>query len=346
MKEAKFKNAFILSGGGTRLMIYLGMYAALEELSMKPDVIIGTCGGAIASTVINTFPDHDSRKEYLKSKEYYQFITKERLTKEKRLSRIGVLSLKKAFDKRNAPFIEDVFNSYIAELPQELSEDLPSLKNTIFSKEVPTLIIGSKMLFEPERVGEKRSDTKLYKKVIFSDVETSKKIDVDKIVITSENYKNSAVANDIIIDTDTSMLKSTRISVSDMFYVPPVSSEGTFFAGGAIDLIPIELAKYIANNVTVEKKQAYTVVEEALVRSVLGYSGNQRFLEVQKNNPAYQIDTRNIKKELEGCYIQKKINWKKFEVAFKYPKSYQQYREDLDKQWEYGYQQTLKSIKK
>ena len=60
--EDKFNNAFILSGGGTRLMIYLGMYAALEELQMKPDILIATCGGAFAAAVINTFPDNPSRK--------------------------------------------------------------------------------------------------------------------------------------------------------------------------------------------------------------------------------------------------------------------------------------------
>ena len=125
--ESKFNNAFILSGGGTRLMIYLGMYAALENLEIKPDVLIGTCGGALAATVINSFPDNNARKEYLKSEEYFRFITKKRLTKEKKLSRIGLFSLKKMIDTRNAPFIEDVFDKYLAEIPQDFSEEFPLL---------------------------------------------------------------------------------------------------------------------------------------------------------------------------------------------------------------------------
>lgn len=344
--EGKFNNAFILSGGGTRLMIYLGMYAALEKLHMKPDVLIGTCGGAFAATVINAFPDHVSRKEYLKSEEYFQFITKKRLTKESKLLKIGLLSLQKRLDKRNAPFIEDVFSRYLAEIPQDFSEELPSLENTKFSNEVPTLILGSKILFNPKEVRLKRNDRTLYQKVIFTDSETAKRIDVEKIVVSSENYKYSAIAKTTKIATNKSILTSARISVSDMFYVAPVYSEDAYFAGGAVDLIPIELAKHIANTVTIEKKQSYSSVEEALVRAVLGYSGNKRLAEIQKYAPEYQIDTINIKKELEGHYIKKKIDWKKLEICFDYPKNYQQFREDMDKQWNYGFQQTIKSIQR
>ncbi|QXP53030.1 patatin-like phospholipase family protein [Cellulophaga sp. HaHa_2_1] len=342
--ERKFNNAFILSGGGTRLMIYLGMYAALEELQMKPDVLIATCGGAFAATVITTFPDTISRKAYLKSEEYYQFVTKDRLTKEKKLSRIGLLSLQKVWSKKNAPLMEDVFHKYLADVSQDFSRDFPSLTATIFSSKTPTLLIGSQILFDPKLIGQKRDSKKLYQKVIFTDEETASKIDLSAITITSENYRNSAVSASVEIKTNLSMLVSARISVSDMYYVAPVYLEDTYFAGGAIDLIPIELAKHLANTVTIEKKQSYSPVEEALVRAVLGYSGNQRLQEIENQGANFQIDTVHIKKDLEGHYIKKSIDWKNVEICFEYPKSYQDFKDDMDKQWEYGYRQTMKTM--
>lgn len=344
--DTKFNNAFILSGGGTRLMIYLGMYAALEELQMKPDLLIATCGGAFAATVINTFPDTNSRKAYLKSEEYYQFATKNRLTQEKKLLRLGLLLLKKIIDKRSAPFIEDVFQKYLVEVPQDFFEDFPQLKETKFSQKTPTLIIGSQILFDPKIIGHQRGNKKLYQKVIFTDAETAKKINADKISIVSENYKNSAVTALTKIKTDVSMLTSARISISDMFYVAPVYLEGNFFAGGAIDLIPIELAKQMAKTVIIEKKQSYSTVEEALVRAVLGYSGNKRITEIKDHKPNFQIDTTNIKRALEGHYIKKNINWKKLEVCLDFPKTYQHFKEDMDMQWNYGFQKTMKSIQR
>lgn len=344
--DRPFNNAFILSGGGTRLMIYLGMFAALEELNRKPDVLIATCGGAFAANVINAFSDNESRKEYLKSQDYFNFVTKVQLTTESNLTRIGLLSLRKIWEKRNAPFIENVIGKYLVEMNQDLSGHFPDLENTSFSKEIPTLIIGSEILFDPKNIGQKRDDQKLYRKVIFTDSTTAGKIDLEKVVITSENFRNSAISSKIELKTNLSMLTSSRISVSDMFYVAPVFLENKYYAGGAIDLIPIELAQQIAKTVIVEQKQCYSLVEEAFVRAVLGYSGNKRSAEIQHQKPDFQIDTSNIKKELEGHYIKKTINWKKLEVSLSFPKSYEQFRKDMDLQWNYGFQQTMNSIPK
>lgn len=341
----KFKRALLFSGGGTRLMIYLGMFAALEELEMKPDVLIASCGGAFAATVINAFPDNLSRKKYLQSEEYFQFVSQTALTEHKKLSEIGLFSLKKLFNKRNAPYIEDVFNRYLVEMNQDLLLDFPSLKNTPFSQEIPTLIIGSELNFNPTEIGQKRNDRKLYQKTIFTDPETAKKIILQQIIITSEDLKQSAVEEIPNIRTDVSLLTSTRISVSDMFYVAPALFQGKHYAGGAIDLIPIELAKHLAEEVIIEKKQSYTPIEEAFVRAVLGYSGNKRLEEIEKQLPGFQIDTNNIKQKLEGHYIKKSINWRKFEIALSLPKNHQQFIKDMEMQWQYGFDQTMKSVK-
>ncbi|MFD2908253.1 patatin-like phospholipase family protein [Flavobacterium ardleyense] len=340
----QFNTAFILSGGGTRLMIYLGMYAALEELQMKPDVLIGTCGGAFATTVINSFSDNASRKEYMKSDEYFKFVTQVQLTKEKKLSRIGLLCLRKIQEKRNAPFIEDVFSKYLVEMKQDLASYFPTLANTKFSKEIPTILVGSEILFDREMTGQARANKKLYEKVLFTDETTASQINIEKIGVFSENYQKSAVSTSTKIRTDISMLTGTRISVTDMFYVPPVSIDGKYYAGGAIDLIPVELAQHIAKSVIIERKQTYSPVEEALVRAVLGYSGNQRLASIQAQGLNLQIDTNNIKKELKGHYVKKDINWKKLEIAFSFPKSHKQFRSDMDKQWQYGFNQTIASL--
>lgn len=344
--ETPFNNAFILSGGGTRLMVYLGMFAALEKLNRKPDVLIATCGGAFAATVINAFPDNESRKEYLKSQDYFNFVTKVQLTTENKLSRIGLLSLRKIREKRNAPFIENVIGKYLAEMNQDLSSHFPYLEKISFSKEIPTLIIGSEILFDPKNIGQERNHRKLYQKVIFTDSMTARKIDLKKVGVSSENFVNSAVSANIKVKTDLSMLTSARISVSDMFYVAPVFLEDKYYAGGAIDLIPIELARHLAKTVIVEEKQSYTLVEEAFVRAVLGYSGNQRLAEIQCQKADFQIDTSHIKTELKGHYIKKTINWRKLEVSLSLPKSYGQFRKDMDRQWNYGFQQTMNCFPK
>ena len=338
----KFKNCAIFSGGGTRMMIYLGIFAALEELGKKPDLLIASCGGAFAATVINNFSDNFSRKEYLKSEEYFEFVRKTRLTKEKKLSKIGCLTLKKVLDKLSAFYIEDVFEKYLVEMNQDLSADFPTLKNVEFSKEIPTIIIGSKILFNPNETGQKRENRKLYQKIIFTGSETAKKINPEKVIIHSENYKKSAVEISPEIRTNVPLLTSCRISVSDMFYVEPVRFQNENFAGGAIDLVPIELANHLAENIFIEKKQSYNKIEESFVRTVLGFSGNERLHEIQQQFNGFQIDTTDIKQKLDGHYLKKIINWQKMEIGFTLPKNYQQFQIDMEKQWKYGYEKTLK----
>lgn len=342
----KFEKAVLFSGGGTRLIIYLGMFSALEELGMKPDVLIASCGGAFAATVINAFSDNLSRKQYLQSEEYYQFVLKTTLTNHRKLNKIGLFTVQKILNKKNAPFIEDIFSRYLVQMNQDLSEYFPSLKKVNFSQEIPTLIIGSEILFHPEEVNHKRNNRKLYQKIIFTDPETAKKIIPSQIIINSENLKSSAIENLPKIETKFSMLESTRISISDMFYVEPAFIYRKYFAGGAVDLVPIELAKHLANEVILEKKQAYNKTEEAFVRAVLGYSGNKRLQEIEKLPPDFQIDTVNIKQDLQGHYFKKQINWRKFEIDFSSPKNYSQFKQDMERQWQYGFNQTMKSLKK
>ncbi|WP_223606449.1 patatin-like phospholipase family protein [Chryseobacterium sp. OSA05B] len=340
----KFKRAVLFSGGGTRLMIYLGMYAALEEMDMKPDLLIASCGGAFAATVINAFSDTISRKEYLKSEEYFRFVSGTVLTKHKKLSQIGLFSLQKILDKRNAPYIEDVFSRYLVEMPQDLTEVFPSLKNVRFSKEIPTVIIGSEIIFDPKEAGQERNRRKLYRKIILTDQKTAVKINPEQIIIPSENMMNSAVERLPVVKTDLSLLESTRISVSDMFYVEPFFLHGKYFAGGAIDLIPAELAHHLADKIIIEKKQTYSSVEEAFVRAVLGFSGNERLSEIEKFPVNFKIDTTHIKQDLKGHYLKKGINWGKLEIDFSFPKTYEQFAEDMEMQWQYGFDQIMKSI--
>jgi hypothetical protein len=341
----KPKTSFILSGGGTRLMIYLGMYAALEELGENPDFLIATCGGAFAATVINAFESNTERKEFICSEDYFQFISNLQLTNQRKLNKIGLLTLRKILSKQNAPFIEDVFNKYLVETPEDLSATFPGLKNVNFSSKKPTIIIGSKILFNSNEVGQKTNNRKLYKKVIFTDTETAKQIDLQNSKITSNNYKNSVIDEEIDVETDFSMLLSARISMSDMFYLKPVNFNNDFFAGGAIDLIPIEIAKRISERVIIENKQQYSKVEEALVRAVMGYSGNKRLQEIESQNPTIKIDTSDIKNELKGHYVSKNINWKKMEVNFTFPKSHQHFVNDMEKQWNYGYKKVIEAFK-
>ena len=200
------------------------------------------------------------------------------------------------------------------------------------------------MLFTPDECGKRRGARKLYQKVLFTDTQTARHINLQAIQISSDNYLQSAVAKDILLKTEIPMLTAARISVSDMFYVAPVNIADDVFAGGAIDLLPIELANALSQEVIREEKQPYSSTEEALVRAVLGFSGNERLAEVAQY-PAQLINTRDAAMVLKRFYSEKYINCKRCAVDIHFPKSYAHYREQIEKQWNYGYQTTINAFK-
>jgi phospholipase, patatin family len=339
-----FSSCLLFSGGGTRFALYNGMYAALQTIGKTPNLLIASCGGAFASLVINAFSNDKERKAYLQSEEFYQFIKSLSLTPYSKLYHLGFLALQKRYDKRRAPFIEDVYHRYLVQMKEDLTSLLPSLAQVKFSATLPTIIIGSKMLFAPSECGKTRGDRKLYQKVFFTDPETAQKINLTAIQNSDPNYTtSSAIAPDICVKTEISILTAARISISDMFYVSPVYYHGEYYAGGAIDLIPMELANILSTRIIAEQKQAYSPTEEALVRAVLGFSGNERLASIA-SYPALWVDTRKATTSLKGFCSEKYIDWKRLSIGIRFPKDYQEYREQIDKQWDYGYQTILNTL--
>ncbi len=72
-KAQQYERCMVLAGGGFRFGYYLGMHAALEEAGHAPDLLLATCGGAVAAAVIGRLPDATARKQWLSSPEMYAF---------------------------------------------------------------------------------------------------------------------------------------------------------------------------------------------------------------------------------------------------------------------------------
>ena len=338
----KYQRTVLFSGGGTRFGLYLGMYAALDELGLKPDLLIATCGGSLAAAIIQAFARDADRKSYLQSEEFYRFFCGHRLTEQRHLGKLGLYVLKKQWDKRSAPYLEDVFDRYLVKMEHDLSPLLPTL-NRPFSQEIPSIIIGSRMLFDRSEVGERRGERKLYQKVLMGNATALSNVNLDRIQLQGENYSQSAVAPTTVINSSVTLLEAVRISMSDMFYIEPIERNGEYYAGGAIDLVPVELAQSLATEVIGERKQLYKLQEEGLVRAVLGFSGNQRLRDInQQFRDIRWIDTRDAAQQLVGNYCRKGIDWRRFEITLSLPTSLDEFAAAMEAQWNYGYSKTMK----
>ena len=342
MKKKPYPTVAVFSGGGTRYALYLGMYAAMQHYDVKPDLLIATCGGSIAANIINSFATDEQRKAFIQSEELYRFVQNTQMTRFKMLYKIGVYCQRKVRNTFYAPYIENIFDKFIVDMPTDIRPLLPSLA---VRPTLPTIVVGARLLFDRADIGKERNGRKLYRKVLFTDAETAMNIDLPAVNCNFKSYEGSAIDSQVELFQDVPLPIATRISVSDMFYVQPVHYNGAYFAGGIIDLMPIELAEQLGETIIFEKKKGFGTIDEALIRAVFGYSGNRRLQEVMTHSVNYWVDTADMNQALSGHYIEKNINLLKLQVELKLPKTYAQFVKDMNFQWQYGYDRVAQHFK-
>lgn len=335
----KYKRAAIFAGGGNRFAVYAGIYSALVDNNLTPDLILGSCGASLSATIISSFVDSKKIKEYLKSEELYSLFNNLKLTSERKFSKIPLFIILKSLFLRKNLYIEDIINKFLIDFPEDIENLLPNLNKE--KQKIDTLIIGSKLNFDETAINKKIYAKNLYEEIIFTNIKDN--LEINKIS-RSKAYINSIVSEEVEIIKDISLLKASRISMADMFLMSPVKYKDSYFAGGAIDLLPIEIADLLAEEIFLELKQSYNFIENSVVKFVLGYSGNTRFKEILTKQASYWIDTSDMPQ-----YFKKFYNFLLFDIFKMQLKlnslSYDEYCQDIDLQWDYGYNRVLESLK-
>ncbi|WP_022818895.1 patatin-like phospholipase family protein [Fusobacterium russii] len=335
----KYRRAIIFAGGGNRFAVYAGMYAALLENNLAPDLIIGTCGASLSTVIISHLIEPIKIKNYFKSKELYNLSKNLKLTDERKFFKLPFYLLMKFLSLKKDNYVEDVINRFLIDFPSEIENLLPNLASE--KAEIDSIIIGSKLNFSSKDINRKINEEKIYREVIFTNIKSD--LNLNKILRTN-SYKNSLVDEDLEIVNDLSLINASRISMADMFLMSPVIYKNNYYAGGAIDLLPFEIASLLAKEIFLELKQSYNFIENSALKLVLGYNGNNRFKEVNSMQASHWIDTSDMPFYFKENYSFLKYNFFKMELELS-SLNYEDYCRDIDSQWEYGYNRVIESMK-
>jgi hypothetical protein len=131
------------------------------------------------------------------------------------------------------------------------------------------------------------------------------------------------------------------MSVTDMFYFPPVAWADESFLGGVVDLFPIELAKTLASEVIMERKSPFDVWLSAPAwRSVLGVNAQARLDAVHRHTGVRWIDTRDIAHALPRSYPRKHMDLRHNRITLQAAPSLAAHQQHMQAQWQYGYERT------
>jgi hypothetical protein len=232
-----------------------------------------------------------------------------------------------------APVIPDLFDDYLFDVPARLP--LPSAP---VHAGPAVAIVGGKLLFSRDEVGQPRGGRALFEETMFGDVRMARLLDGTSAPAADPRWSDGAIAPRLRVDSAMPLDDAVRASLSDMVYFRCHQHEGSHYTGGVIDLFPIELARCLAASVAMERKGSLnTWLVAPAWRAVLGIDGNARLRAVHGQQADVWIDTADMPQALRGHGLEKTIRWRENRLRLIAPASYDTYRAQVEAQWQYGY---------
>ncbi|MGD8110498.1 hypothetical protein [Vibrio sp. TRT 17S01] len=333
-----FSHAMLMSGGGSRFGYYLGMYAAAVEYHKQPDAIFASCGGAIAAGLIGEFDSVKEQKEALLSHELHQMVLRVQYANKHALTTILFDLTKRYLLRRVTKVFPDLEHDALFEIHDESKPWFP-FNPSYTSSKATIYIVGSKLCFDQSQVGQFRKSSPLFEEVILSDSSA-----LNALSNAPYSPPSSLIKSDFVRESSIAFQEAIRISVSDIYYLPPYAIAGSYYMGGMLDLVPFHLAQHCSATLSLETKHAFSSVTAVpAFYTLLGYNPNDVLRALPTRAQDVRINTADSPQQLQGHQIHKKIHWLSNKIALKSP-NYDQFRAMMQAQWDYGYQRTLKAF--
>ena len=336
----------VMAGGGFHLGYYLGAYAAMCEADKQPDILLASCGGAIAASLIQSLPNDAERKAWLAAPQMYQYWRSLRAKRDATLLGTFAGAMRRRFFGKSAAVIPDLFNDYMFEIPAQLPLPEATFKPVAAQKSAPSLaIVAGKLNYQESEVGQPRGARKLFSEIVFCEPRAAELIGDMASPLSLPQFGDTAIAAQILTDGSMPLIDAVRASISDMFYFRCHSHASGDYIGGVVDLFPIEVAHRLSDSVIMELKAGYDkMYGQPALRTVLGFDGNARLDHVLEHPADIWFDTADMEDVFLHQRIKQQVIWYKNKIEIVAPPTYDEYARMIDAQWQFGYERGMRAL--
>ncbi|MGP5134281.1 patatin-like phospholipase family protein [Psychrobacter cibarius] len=391
-----YERVQLFSGGGSRFAYYLGSYAALVAHDLKPDIIVGTCGGSLSAYLVNLAPDPKDLQELMCSRELYRAITairhvapaeaNKRLRLRYMTQALTRWRLSRQVSNRQKQQEADNYERLLDELQQlamfridnegqwldELSHFSPKHSHNSFNTAAPEIaIIASRLYQAPNQTLNQMptADSSVYdefklQELLFAPPRLAASEHFEQMLNSpSRTFADGRIHQSVNVVKQWAFDSAVRASMADMYYLPPTPIDDLGWClGGVINLTPIELACQLGQTVFAETKAGYdSWLAAPAIQRVFGFDPNERLAQVHGYESAEILslaDSAAIKhrvnqlhwlpfadngQQLAGQHVQKRFNIKQMTVELIHS-DYDGFVQQMQAQWQYGYQRTADYI--
>ncbi len=339
----KFKRCLILSGGGSRFAYYLGIHAAAEHCHQAPDLLLASCGGAIAGAIIQGLPNSAERKQWVLSRAMYHYLQRLQVAPEVRLYpqllRALARYLASYTNREGVARIPDLYADYLV----DVSPAIPLPPHAI---DGPTLaIVGGRLLYQRSDSGRLRNGQPLFSEVIFANQTIRALLEGVLSPISGAYGSGSVILPMLEVMSDVPVADAVRISLADIFYAQCQRYGLHHYCGGVIDLYPLELARTLATEIAMELKPPFNrQLANPALRAVFGFDGNARLRHVHAQATEVRIDTSDMAYVIAAS-VNKRIQLLANRIVFS-SCSYPEYVATVEAQWQYGFSRGLEGYRR
>lgn len=317
-----YERVQLFSGGGSRFGYYLGSYAALVSHDLKPDIIIGTCGGSLSAYLVNLAPDPKDLQALMYSRELYRAITairhvapdeaNRRLKMRYMTSALKRWRLSKLQDKGQRQQQADNYELLLDELQQlamfridneeqwlnELSQFATSKNdNSAAHKTAPEIAIIASRLYQTPTDNSFNATLTLQELLFVQPrlASFASYLADEQMTSPAHTFANGRIHPPVKVQTQWDFASVVRASMADMYYLPPTHiTELGWCLGGVINLTPIELACQLAETVFAETKAEYdSWLAAPAIQRVFGFDPNERLAQVHGYQPRQTHSSTN-----------------------------------------------------
>lgn len=305
----RFARCLVMAGAGSRLGVHLGAYAALCEAGLEPDVVLGTCGGGLVAALVHAEPDPARALDWLAGPAMHGFWRDVRVRPGARLARVAARQAARVLDPRPAPRVPDLDDDAIFEAPAALPE-MPARAG--IGERPEAGLVAARLLFDPGQHGTPRAGRPLFEPVVFGTPRVRALLAGEAVAVAHGAHAGSAIAPAWrAIDAEAAgWATAARLSMTDMTYLAPSEALGARWLGGAVDLLPLELATRLADDVWFDRKDPMPrLTFGAAWRAVLGLDARGRQREVDRSTGVMRIDHRGLSRTLRAGLVDRRLRW-------------------------------------
>lgn len=331
----KFKRALVITGGGLAPGAAMGVIAGVENMGWKPDVIIATCGATMATIITHSFGNSEKAFDYMKGPQFFTLLNNIKVGNPSLLDvRDNFESAKAAPDK-----LHNFFENNILYTGNELGKHLEQ-SNFVSDEQRPRIVIvAAQANFGPAQVGQVFNEGR-FTQVYFTDSDTAKHLENYPSPIR-RIFPKSYFTPDTLIFTDKTLEQSLRAGISDPFLVNPGYMDGKYYFTGASDLIPLDLAHTLADEILISYPYGlFEGYQNLAFNNAFGFNQSDRVLQAIQDTTVKWIDMSGF----EDITFDPAPSYLTFTMKSHVPSEPKAFADGITAQYNLGYSRAVEAL--